>query len=161
MAEQPAHGARGALAGLDEAAPGVCPAAGQRDGLASGVGVVTAYERRVGGVAVGLQGAAEARRDDALKARGGAAGVPGEDGVATGARAGPEVAELGLAVARNQIFDRRLVHLHIAAAKHAGADGFVDWPQYLPTITAAMRPGAAMQRACKVSSGARIGAAKG
>ena len=39
---------------------------------------------------------------------------------------GPQVALFGLAVAGSEIADRRFVDLHVAAAEHAGADGFVN-----------------------------------
>jgi hypothetical protein len=119
----------GAFARLEKSTPRVRPAARQRDGFAAGARVVCAHKGEVGAVAVGLQHAPEAGWDDALQACCGAAGVPEEDGVASGPCAGPQVSELGPAVAGREIFDRRFIDLHIAAAEHAGADVFVDRAQ--------------------------------
>jgi hypothetical protein len=52
-----------------------------------------------------------------------------EDGVAAWTRAGPQVTKLGPTVAGREVFDRRFIDLHVAAAEHAGADMFVNRPQ--------------------------------
>ena len=73
----------------------------------------------VGGVAIALDVAGEVDGDDLLQAGGGAAGLPGIDGVGAGAMAGPKITELGLAVAGLEVADRRFVDLHIAARQDA------------------------------------------
>ncbi len=95
----------------------------------SSAGVVLAHEGGVGGVAVALHGAAKVGGDGVFPGIGDAAGVPCEDGVATGPGTGPQVAEFGLPVAGREILDGRFVHLHVAAAEDAGADVFVNGTQ--------------------------------
>ena len=92
---------------LEDSSPYVRPAGGEDDGLDSGCGVVLAHECKIGGAAVALHGTAPAAREDGFQARSGAAGVPCEDGVASGTRTGPQVAEPGLAVAGFEACDRR------------------------------------------------------
>ena len=86
-------------------------------------------EGRVSGVTITLHDALPVRRQDRLQALGGTAGLPVEDGISSGPRTGPQIAEFGLAMAGLQIPDRRFVDLHIAAREHLGAKGLVDRPQ--------------------------------
>jgi hypothetical protein len=65
---------------------------------------MSANECPVGAVAIALQGAAEARRDDRFKAGRGMAGLPMKERVAAGTRAGPEIAELGRAMIGREIY---------------------------------------------------------
>ena len=71
--------------GLEELAPHVRPTAGQFDLRAA------ARKGVVGGVAIALDLAGEVDRDDLLQAGGGAAGLPGKDGVGAGTMAGPKI----------------------------------------------------------------------
>ena len=122
---------RGAFYGFEKLPPDVREAPAEFDAFLLRGCVVRAGERGVCAVAVALDDAAPASRNQTLQAVSGAARVPGKDCVAAGFRADPEVALFGFAVAGGEVFDHRFVHLHVAAAglvaafEHLLVDGVV------------------------------------
>jgi len=62
----------------------------------------------VGAVGIALEGAGKVLGYDFVQALSGSAGVPGEDGVATGGVGGPKVAELCFTMSRTEVRDGSL-----------------------------------------------------
>ena len=126
---------RCAFGGLNELAPRMSPARGQRDAAFASV-----RKRGVGGVAVAVHGALEVGGDDAVQSSRCASGGPGEAHIGSGSFAGPEVALFGFAVAGTQILHRGLLSLRPPLRGSLSAGYLATLGSSICTYPSAMTP---------------------
>ncbi len=123
LPQEPADDTRGLFLGFDKFAARVGVASGETD---LPFALLVLGEAAIARIAVALDDATELDRDDFLHALGRAARLPVENDIAAGPVAYPQVAGSCFAVAGDEVFEGRFVHLDVAVPDDALVDFAVD-----------------------------------